>query len=376
MAASEFSELVSRLLEAMGQQMDAVRPVPEGLLLRTGDRFVFAFLEDPDRVSLAFVQSLLQEVVPTPTRLVVLSKGHLPPALDAELERAGATVVQAGRFHELVRGLGLGTYLGEEPRAAPPPPTRRLLPSAQQLDEIMRRGKTWLDWGVPALALRFYRQAATMKPEFAPARVGIGRSLLALQLAEDADKAFAEALEAQPDDLEARLGRAAVLGARGHVPAEVAVYRGLIEENPARVAVRSHLVAALVSEQHWSEALTEIDALLASAPEDPQLRFLRSGAMRHLGDAAGADAERDRARRLGLPPERERALCEHLRLPAPEFPAEAQGAAVPAPTTVGSRGPATSKARRSTPGRSRSPAGSASARATRKPRAARARKPK
>lgn len=374
MATAEFSELVTRLLEAMGQQMDAVRPVPEGLLLRTSDRFVFAFLADPDRVSLAFVQSLLQEVVPTPTRLVVLSRGHLPPALDAEFARAGATVVEGGRFHELVRGLGLGTYLGEEPRAAPPAPTRRLLPSAQQLDDIMRRGRTWLDWGVPALALRFYRQAALMKPGFAPARVGVGRSLLALGLGEDADKAFAEALEVQPDDLDARVGRAAVLGARGEVAAEVAVYRSLLDEDPARVAVRSHLVAALVSEQHWTEALHEIDAMLEAAPEDPQLRFLRSGALRHTGDTAGGDAERDRARRLGLPPERERALSEHLRLPAPEFPPEPSLAAT-ASSPTGASAPSV-KARAAPRARARPSRAAATNRPTRRSRPPRARKPK
>lgn len=330
MVAPEFSELVGRLLEAMGQQMDAVRPVPEGLLLRTGDRFLFAFLEDPNEVSLAFLRSLLSEVAPSPSRLVVLSKGHLAPALDEELRTAGATTVEGGRFQELVRELGLGTYLGDEPRAPPPAPTRRLLPSAQQLDTIMHRGRTWQEWGVPALALRFYRQAVALKPEFAPARDGVGRALLALGLTEDADRAFAEALEAQPDDLDARLGRAAVLGASGRVADEVHAYRQLLEEEPSRVAVRTHLVAALISERRWKEALAEVDLLLGSAPEDPQLRFLRAGALWHLGERPASEEERLRARRLGLTPDRERALCEHLHLPAPDLPSEPS----PSDTTV------------------------------------------
>ena len=322
MVAAEFSELVGRLLEAMGQQMDAVRPVPEGLLLRTGDRFLFAFLEDPNQVSLAFLRSLLAEVSPSPSRLVVLSKGHLAPALDEELRTAGATTVEGGRFQELVRELGLGTYLGDEPRAPPPAPTRRLLPSAQQLDTIMHRGRTWQEWGVPALALRFYRQAVALKPEFAPARDGVGRALLALGLTEDADRAFVEALEAQPDDLDARLGRAAVLGASGRVADEVRAYRQLLEEEPSRMAVRTHLVAALISERRWKEALAEVDLLLGAAPEDPQLRFLRAGALWQLGERPASEEERVRARRLGLTPERERALCEHLHLPVPDLPAE------------------------------------------------------
>lgn len=351
MVTTEFSDLIGRLLEAMGQQMDAVRPVAEGLLLQTGDRFLFAFVEDPARLSLAFVRSLLGEVAPTPARLVVLSRTHLPPAFEAELQRAGATTVEGGRFLELVRGLGLGAYVGDEPRAAPPGPSRRLLPSAQQLDTIVHRARTWLDWGVPALALRFYRQAVALKPEFAPARVGIGRALLALGLAEDADRAFVEALEAQPGELDARLGRAAVLGTQGRVAEEVAAYRVLLEEDPQRVAVRSHLLAALISERAWSEALAEVDALLSASPEDPQLRYLRAGALAHLGDAVAAEEERARARHLGLARDREVALCQHLGLPPPELPpvappepappAGAERAAptdAPAPPPAGARG--------------------------------------
>lgn len=366
MVAPEFSELVGRLLEAMGQQMDAVRPVPEGLVLRTGDRFLFAFLEDPDQISVAFAQSLVAEVHPAPSRLVVLTHTHLPPAIDSLLTKAGATVVQGPRFQELVRQLGLGSFLGEEPRPAPAATSRRLLPSAQQLDTVMHRARTWLEWGVPALALRFYRQASTLKPEFAPARDGVGHALLALGLAEDADHAFAGALEVQPDDLEARVGRAAVLGATGRVPEEVAAYRTMLQEDPARVAVRSHLVAALIAESHWPEALAEIDLLLRSAPEDPQLRFLRSAALGKTGDEAGAAEEVARARRLGLTFEREKSLCEHLHLPAPVEPAA--GAPVASPPPARPRRPA----RRAAPPRLKSAAVPRAAR----PKSRAGRKPK
>jgi len=314
-----FTELVGRLLEAMGQHVDAVRPVPEGLLLRTSDGFLFAFIEDPDRISLAAVQALLREVAPSPSKLVVLTRGRLPPALSMELAASSATLVEGGRFHELVRGLGLGSYLGDEPPPAPGPRSARLLPSAKELDQIMARARSWLDWGVPALALRFYRHAGTLKPEFAPARVGIGRSLLALGLVEDADRALDEALALHPGDPDARLGKAAVLGASGRVDQEVALYRKLLAEDAGRADVRTHLIAALIAETKWAEAKSEIDRLLVGAPEDPQLRFLRSATLEKTGAAGPARAERERARKLGLTPERERALCVHLGLPVPEF---------------------------------------------------------
>ncbi|MCI4361093.1 MAG: tetratricopeptide repeat protein [Thermoplasmata archaeon] len=320
MEASGFADLVGRLMAAMGQHMDAVRPVPEGLLLTTGDGFLFAFLSDPSIVSLATIQSLRKEVGDQPARLVVLTPGRLPLALGAEVLREHGTLVEAARFQELVRGLGLGSYLGEEPRPDRPPPSTRLLPSAQQLDEIMRRARTWLDWGVPALALRFFRQAAGLKPEFAPARVGIGRSLLALGLTEDAERAFNEVLAIHPNEIDARLGKAAVLGARGHVRQEIEAYRTLLKEDPGRVEVRTHLLAALISQGEWAHARDEVKTMLSSAPEDPQLRFLLGVTLEKSGSARAGTEEKERARHLGLDPDRERALCEHLGLPAPVLP--------------------------------------------------------
>ncbi|EQD34923.1 hypothetical protein B2A_12611, partial [mine drainage metagenome] len=161
----------------------------------------------------------------------------------AEVVRRGGTLVDGPRFHELVRQLGLGTYLGDEPRAIPTP-ERRLLPSAQMLDVALARARTWLDWGVPALALRFFCQALALKPEFAPARTGVGRSLLALGLVTDAERAFDEVLAAHPDDLEARLGKAAAAGAQARPRDEIEMYRALLAEDQARLEVRAHLVAA------------------------------------------------------------------------------------------------------------------------------------
>ncbi|MCI4337064.1 MAG: hypothetical protein L3K17_07745 [Thermoplasmata archaeon] len=328
MGAPEFSELVGRLVEAMGQQVTAIRNTSEGMVLQTGDGFHYAFLEDPTKVSLETIRSLLAQVPSAPMKLVILTPGHLPLALLSEVLSHQGTVVDGARFSELARMLGLGEYLGEEPRPAMAGTAASLLPSARQLDEVMRRAKTWLDWGVPALALRFYRQAATMKPEFAPAQIGIGRSLLELGLAEDADRSFSEVLVRYPDDLDARVGRAAVLGSQGKSSEEVRAYRHLLEED-GRVEIRAHLIAALIEEKHWSEARVEIEAMLQHTPEDAQIRFLHAASLWKSDARADGDRERDRARLLGLSPEREAALSEHLGLPRPAFPAPTSDSLAP-----------------------------------------------
>jgi tetratricopeptide (TPR) repeat protein len=316
MASPSFVQLASGLVEAMGQRMDAAKTIPEGLVLRTDDGFLYAFLEDPDQISLESIRRIAGDPAEGGPRLVVLTPGRLPLALTAEVLQRSGTLVEGARFAELARQLGLASFLGEEPRPAAEP-RARLLPSAQQLDGVMGRARTWLDWGVPALALRFYRQAAQMKDGFAPARIGVARSLLGLGLLDDADRAFAEVLAARADDLEARLGQAAVLGARARPKDEIAIYRTLLDEDDARVEVRAHLVAALVDLGDWAAARIEIEAMLASRPEDPQLRFLHSVALDRTGEPTAADRERTEARALGLPFEREAALCQHLGLPTP-----------------------------------------------------------
>jgi tetratricopeptide (TPR) repeat protein len=318
--APAFNELVGQLAEAFGQQPDAMRPTPEGFLLKTSDEFLYAFLEDPAKVSLATVQGLLQEVADRPSRLVVFSAGRMPLALTAELVGKGATVVDGARFHELVIGLNLGRFLGEEPRAVPTRAGTPQLPSARQLDEVVLRARTWLDWGVPALSLRFFRQALEQKPEFAPARNGVARSLLALGLVPDAQKIFREVLEVSPDNLEARLGLAAAAGAAGKPAEEIAIYRALIEEDPSRTEVRAHLIAALVESARWSEATPVIETMLESTPEDARLRFLHGVALDKTGHESEGMKEIERSRRLGLEFETEQSLSLHLGLPVPTRP--------------------------------------------------------
>ena len=329
MASAPFVQLAGSVVEAMGARLDAAKPTAEGVVVRTGDGLLYLFLEDPNQISLEAARRLVGEDAQGAIRVVVLTPGHLPLLIAAELAKAGATLVEGPRFAELVRQLGLGSLLGEEPRARPAE-SRRLLPSAQQLDEVMQRARTWLGWGVPALALRFYRQAADLKPGFAPARIGVGRALLALGLADDADRIFDEVLVTHPDDLDARMGKAAVLGAKSDPTHEVAMYRQLLAEDDARTEVRAHLLAALVDLGDWASARVEIEAMLARTPEDPQLRFLHAVALTKTGNARLGAAEREEARRLGLSFERESALCEHLGLDPPPKPAANLTPPVPA----------------------------------------------
>jgi tetratricopeptide (TPR) repeat protein len=333
---AEFTNLASQLMEAMGQALASVRQVPEGVLVQTTDGFLFALLEDPTQVSLGFIQRLGLELGGEGRRLLVLTRGRLPLALTAEVTRRGGAVVDSGRFVELVRGLGLGPLIGEEPRGSGSPTSNRLLPSARQLDEIMERARSWSAWGVPALALRFYRQASTMKPEFLPARNGIAEALTEMGLTKEAARGFEEVLAIAPGNLEARLGQASILGREGRTVEEIAAYRTLLSEEPSRLVVRARLVAALIAESAWPAARTEIEGMLERTPDDPTFRYLHSVALEHTHEARAAITERERAIALGLSYDREKALAAQLGLPAPALrpdlvPPPSPAAAEPAP---------------------------------------------
>ena len=330
MPASEFADLVGALAEAMGQRPDAVRGTPEGLLLHTTDGFLFAFLEDPATVSLASISRILEQPTARTGRLVVLTPGRLPLALAEELRSRGASLVEHDRFRELLRGLDLGARLGEEPRPPHDVPGRRLLPSARHLDAILARARTWYEWNVPALALRFYRQALSLKPEFVPARVGVGRCLAALGLPEEAMATFREVLAQHPEDPEARLGEAQVYALQGRSADETRIYRAILAERPERLDVRAQLIAAEVDGRRWPEARREIETLLKATPEDPRIRFLHSAALGATGQEAEGRREAERARALGLTFEQESALCAHVGLPPPAAPRAAASPTPPA----------------------------------------------
>jgi len=344
MAHPGFADLVGRLVEAMGQNVSAVRPREETLLLQTPDGFLYAFVDDTTKLSLGEVQRLFGEVPDAPSKVVVLTPDRLPLALGTEVVRRGGTLIEGARFTELAKGLGLGEQLGEPPRVATDARRARLLPSARQLDEVIRRAETWQGWGVPALALRFFRQASELKPEFAPAKIGIGQSLLALGLPMEANRAYDDVLRATPGNVDARIGKAAVLGATGHPEKEIAEYRTLLKEHEGRSDVRAHLLAALLDARAWTEARREVEAMLRANPDDPRLRFLRSVTLERVGEAGSAKSERERARALGLSYDAERSLCEHLGLPVPPPPAREEP---PAPVRP---------ARPSTPRKTRTPA--------------------
>jgi tetratricopeptide (TPR) repeat protein len=158
-----------------------------------------------------------------------------------------------------------------------------------------------------------------MKPEFQPAGAGVGTALLALGLASEAKAAFEELLRGDPSNLDSRIGLAAVLGVEGHPEQEIEAYRRLLTEDPDLLPVRAHLLAALIDHHHWAEARDELVTMLKKVPEDGRLRYLYAIALEKTGAGRAAQEEREKARHMGLTPDRERSLAEQLGLTPPRL---------------------------------------------------------
>ena len=311
MDAREFVRLVNEMLEAMDQHLSAARPDRDGFLVSSTDGFLFVFAPEPERVTSTSVRHWLATTDAPADRLVLFSPEAVPTPTREEVVRRGGTVVDGRQFVNLVRQLGI-----ESPIVPPSRPSADLgahfLPTAERLEGIMGRAQSWSESGVPALSLRFYRQAAALKPEYLPARIGVARSLSALGLWAEAETAWEEVLVLQPGDVDSRLGRAATLGALGRTDEEIGAYRLLVEEFPDLGAPRAGLLAALIESERWPEARAEAEVMARAAPSDPHLRFLYGLAVERGGDPTGAGLEFASARALGLTPPQEAAIRESV----------------------------------------------------------------
>ncbi|NNN17108.1 MAG: tetratricopeptide repeat protein, partial [Thermoplasmata archaeon] len=301
METRAFVRLVGEMLEAMDQRLAAARPVRDGFVVLSSDRFLFVFTPRADRVSPASVHQWLETNEAPAERLVLFSPDPVSDAVRGEVGAGGGTVVDGPAFVNLVQQLGIESPLlpSTAPGVAPP---GHYLPTVERLEAILARARSWEESGVPALSLRFYRQAAALKPEYRPALVGVARSLSMLGQWKDADAAWKDVQALYPDDPDARLGRAVVLGALGRTDREIRSYRGLVRDFPDLTAAHAGLLGALIESEQWVEARAEVETMLRASPSDSHLRLLSALACEHTGDAEGARLELNTARALGLTP--------------------------------------------------------------------------
>lgn len=324
MDRAAFTQLVRDLIEAMGQQLEAARPIPEGLALRTTDGYLYVFVDDTGSGSTEAVARWCAEGNVPADHLVVFALAPLPDPWADELRKEAATTVVGPEFRRLVDELGIDSPLIERDPSVHRP-LGAALPSARELDADMIRAQTWQRAGVLPLASRFYERAVKLKPEYLPGWVGLAQVETEMGRWPEADLAWAKVSELDPGSVEAQMGLAQVAGARGDTEREVALYRALTASHPMLTAPHAALFAALVGERAWPQARSEVETLLRIAPSDPRLHWLHAFVVeRGGGPSELVRSEQARARELGLTDGEAAGLVRSLA-GNPEGPPKLQG---------------------------------------------------
>ena len=300
MDGGAFTALVRDLVGAMGQRLEAARPIDEGLALRTADHYLYVFIEDVSRVEPSAARRWCEEGQVAPDHLVIFALESLPTTWGPEVLARGGAVVAGRELARLADELGIDSpLLAKDP--AFHRPSGSTLPSARELDADMLRAETWDAAGIPSLSARFYAEAAHLKPEFVPAWAGLARAQGALRDWDAAEQSWRRVLEVEPGSLEAQLGLAAIAGERGDPEGEIAAYRSIIRERPTQTPPRAALVAAYIERGAWDSAREEIETLVHLVPTDARLHYLYAEALERTGAASTVVArERAAARDLGL----------------------------------------------------------------------------
>lgn len=320
--------LVESIAENFGQRLVDAKRAGATTFLSTPDGFLYAFIEEPQHLAAKYLETLKEKGLADFKHIVVLSSGNLSPQSLEILNDPKVTVVTGDRFIYLVHAMGLDATSAPP---APSPPGQSTLPTAQRLDRLMHMGKDWIEMGVPALAARFYGEAAKLKPEYVPAYLGVGEAYLALGFGDMAQEAFDTVLRLQEGNMQARVGKARLHGLQGRVKQEIEELGKLLKETPGSTVVRAHLLAALVEARKWDEAITHIDEILKIAPNEGRFHAMKAACLMHLREREEANREEQIAINLGMPVEELDKVYFTMRLPpkpfrAPPKPAHEQKA--------------------------------------------------
>ncbi len=310
------TRIVESITTSFGQKLTEAKRANNMTFLSTPDGFLYTILDDPSTVSVRDVSTVVTNGLKNFRHVVLLSAHPLPAELTESLPRQKVSLVQGERFEQLLRALDIQDIPEMKPIPEEP---RNVLPTADKLDKLMRLGRDWSDNQIPALATRFYNEAAKLKPEYVPAIMGLGEAYLALGLLELAQSSFDRVLELQEGNVAARLGRARVHGLNGKVKREIEELERLIRETPGSIAVRAHLLAALVEAARWQDALTHVDELIRIAPNEGRFHAMKAAVLHHLGETLLAKKEERMTLSLGVSGEDLRLVYAtmHLEVPQP-----------------------------------------------------------
>jgi predicted Zn-dependent protease len=192
------------------------------------------------------------------------------PELHGEL---GRTLIQAGRYEEATRELGL---------AANRLPDSRLYNMA-----LVEALLGWGHWGVAVDFLNAVQPRFQQFPEF---HYYMGLADFRLNKNKEALAEFQESLRIDPTLELAKFGLAATKASTGDLQGSAELSRGLVKQHPSNARYWLALAQILdkMGEPTWAEALQAGRRALALRPGDPAIELKTAVIMTHLGNYIAA----------------------------------------------------------------------------------------
>ena len=182
---------------------------------------------------------------------------------------------------------------------------------------LVRRADLLAELGRRDEAERLVRDALALDPEHVHGRYLLAQLLTRRGAADEAKH------EAQIHDLLRQLYDHRTKRLEADVELRLKLRRALVEADPANGRARYQLARELLDCRRWSEAESEVAALVKRDGSTAELHWLRARAKAGAGDLAGAKGEADAMRREdpSVPPEVLRSILEDWRKGNPDVTA-------------------------------------------------------
>lgn len=148
--------------------------------------------------------------------------------------------------------------------------------------------------GRPADALPHLQEALRLRPNDPSVLVNIGHSLFLLNRLDEAAEKFSQALLHRPSDGMALNNLARVRYLRGDVGEAIRLYRAAVAAQPDWIETRQRLVLSLLVEDRDTDALLELERIVARFPENRDSRLMLDELRAYMQDARGHSAGRFR----------------------------------------------------------------------------------
>ena len=181
-----------------------------------------------------------------------------------------------------------------------PTRTPTLTPPLLSVQEHMQRGDAFLENKQPGAALREYRNAVRVDSQYAPARVGLGKSHAMRSEFELALDEYRRAIRIDPGLAEAYFERGKIYGTQAKLTPAMRDFDKSIELDPNNAAAYNSRGFALIAQGMTDEALGDFDKAIEIDPELAHAYANRAFTYAALGRDADAESDAQKAIELGL----------------------------------------------------------------------------